>query len=308
MDGQKTTVIRNSLNEDDLLLYLNMNPTILRTLESLRSSRHNAPQSSNLSNSISSLKVKQFGFGQSNPTYLIIATSHSVSTINSFTYQFVLRKKPASISHKTAHNVAREFKILSAIQQSNLAISHSSPKNRDFSIPIPHPIHLCTDPTVLGSDFYLMDFVEGRIFTNAAMPGMTPSDRYSAWCDAIRVLGNIHAFDWVNSPLNSRSTPTTPTPEVPPMVKSIFRLLSVYKAQSRVAGTIPSLPGIARKLTLLSKSCPGGGGTKITLQISEVGKLIHGDYKIDNLIFHPTEPRVIAVIDWEVSERSERAL
>jgi len=266
-DGQRTTGVRNALDTNKLLSYINAEPSILATLESIRRAKSAVVTSANTSGFLSRLEAKQFGFGQSNPTYLLTGYSESVNDIETYTYKFVMRKKPESVAHPTAHNVAREHKLLRALQIHNTKLKqYATPRNRDKSVPIPTPINLCQDKSVLGTDFYLMDFVEGRIFTDASMPGMTNKERGLAWRDAVRVLGNIHDFDFVNSGLGKQKSRQQ---QVPSLVKSIHRLLSVYEAQSVVAGKISSLPNIGDQLIKMSGNAPGGGGSLLNNSINE---------------------------------------
>jgi aminoglycoside phosphotransferase (APT) family kinase protein len=246
------------------------------------------------------LGLRRFGFGQSNPTFLAVSPTHS----------FVLRKKPAGTVIASAHAVEREYRVIKALWEQG-------------KVPVPEPLHLCTDPTIIGCPFYVMRPVTGRIFTDPAMATLDPSERALCYADALRVLGAIHSTDIDVAGLvtfgkdQGRSY----------YARQLKRLVSISKQQcsaydgdrageavplasqtrSNAAqahasdsqqprnteqshGKAPPLPGIGAITAWLQERLPSGSGC-----------LVHGDFKIDNLVFHPTEPRVIAVLDWELS-------
>ncbi|KAF8242186.1 phosphotransferase enzyme family protein [Wilcoxina mikolae CBS 423.85] len=213
------------------------------------------------------LKVKQFGYGQSNPTYLVISSCGS---------QYVLRKKPPGhLLNPSAHAVEREYRVISALLCT--------------PVPVPKPLILCHNPAVIGSPFYIMAFVEGRIFSSPSLPGVSSADRRLMWFSALATLALLHRMDFKLLGLESYG------PKRGFYGRQIKKLSSISYAQGKtkdivtqkVVGTIPEFD---MNMQYFADKLP-----------EDRTALIHGDYKIDNLIFHPTEPRVVAVLDWELS-------
>lgn len=253
--GQVTTEVRQALDVQALAEWMGKQPELRSIL------------SDDASFEPLHIQVRQFGFGQSNPTYMV--------RINGL--PLVLRKKPQKVAHASAHALHREFRILKALRQHNLSHAHGQ-------VPVPQVYAYCKDGNVLGAEFYLMEFVEGRIFTDPSLPGMTRVERIAAFQNVLTCLANLHAVDYRSVGLETFGH------EGFYVQRQIDRLMTVSRKQAELSGSpLPQLDDIALQLSRAATRCPN--------HVS----LIHGDFKIDNLVFHPTEPRVIAVLDWELS-------
>ncbi|EJD08019.1 kinase-like protein [Fomitiporia mediterranea MF3/22] len=224
--------------------------------------------------------VKQFKFGQSNPTYFLTDARNT---------RFVLRKKPAGkLISKTAHQIEREYTVLKALHTHN-----SQPDTRPADrVPVPEPIVLCTDENVIGTPFYIMEFLEGRIFTYIRMPQISSKDRRECWLAAIRALSSLSKLDPKAIGL---STFGPNTPYFPRQISSLSRVSLAQAESIDVESGKPTgkIPGFDEMIRWYSAHLPDESKTGL--------RVVHGDYKIDNLIFHPTENRVIGILDWELS-------
>lgn len=215
------------------------------------------------------LDIKQFGFGQSNPTYLLTSRSG---------VRYVLRKKPpGKLVSKTAHKVEREHRIISALGPTD--------------VPVPRAIHLCEDSSIIGTPFYIMSFLDGRIIEDAAMPGVSPSERRALWTDAIKTLAKLHRLNpkalgmgsfGKDKGFYSRQVQTWKT-----ICDAQANTKDVETGQP--VGPLPHFSGMMEFFADTGR------------QPEDRATLIHGDYKIDNLVFHKTEARVIGILDWEMS-------
>ncbi|CAJ2513815.1 Uu.00g019340.m01.CDS01 [Anthostomella pinea] len=218
------------------------------------------------------LDVKQFGFGQSNPTYQLTSGPSGL--------RYVLRKKPpGKLLSQAAHKVEREHRILSALS--------STP------VPVPRTYCLCEDAGVLGTPFYVMSHVEGRIFEDAAMPSVSsPTERTALWRAAVTTLAALHAVDADAVGLGNfgkkggfyaRQLRT-------------WRAICEAQAATRDVDTRAPVGAIPHFESLLEFF-----GEDADAMPRDRATLVHGDYKIDNLVFHPTEARVVGILDWEMS-------
>jgi len=271
--GQDTTSVRQKVDVEALSKWMSSQKSISAILSSrdlplFRESNH--------------LTVRQFGFGQSNPTYLLTVASNASDSNGYKKIKLVLRKKPDKVAHSSAHALHREFRVLKSIEQYNASLSKGS-GNNDKSIPVPQPIAYCTKKEILGAEFYIMEYIQGRIFVDPSLPGMNPSERVSAYTDAVRILANIHTMPFEKYGLETFGRRGNY------ISRQISRLSSVADLQAKTIGPIEGFDDIKTKLEHAAGECP------------DCVSLIHGDFKMDNLIFHPTEPRVIGVLDWELS-------
>jgi aminoglycoside phosphotransferase (APT) family kinase protein len=203
------------------------------------------------------LTSAKFKGGQSNPTYRIDAASGT----------YVLRRKPPGLLLPSAHAVDREFRVLQAL--------HGS------AAPVARPLHLCRDESVIGSMFYLMEFVDGRIFWDPSLPGLEAHGRADIYDGIIDALAALHTVDAAAVGLADYGKPGSY------FERQIGRWTEQYLA-SRTR-TIPAMDALIRALP---GRCPADDG---------VVALAHGDFRIDNLMFHPSLPRVVAIVDWELS-------
>lgn len=203
------------------------------------------------------LAVEQFKGGQSNPTYKLTTLGHS----------YVLRRKPPGQLLNGAHAVEREAKVLIALEKADFPVAH---------------VHaLCTDDAVIGTWFYIMDMVDGRIFWDATLPDVTRDDR-RAYFDAMNAtIAALHNVDYQAVGLGDYGKPGNY------FERQIGRWSKQY-LDDIDAGRDPNMD---RLIEWLPANIPPGDETSI----------VHGDFRIDNMIFHPTEPRVLAVLDWELS-------
>lgn len=203
------------------------------------------------------LTVEQFKGGQSNPTYKLTTPDKS----------YVLRRKPPGQLLKGAHAVEREAKVLTGLAKTGFPVAH---------------VHaLCTDDDVIGTWFYIMDLVEGRIFWDATIPEVSREER-PAYFDAMNAtMAALHNVDYAAVGLADYGRPGNY------FERQIGRWSKQY-VEDVDAGRDADMD---RLIEWLPAHIPAGDDTAI----------VHGDFRIDNMIFHPTEPRVLAVLDWELS-------
>jgi aminoglycoside phosphotransferase (APT) family kinase protein len=202
------------------------------------------------------LTVKQFKGGQSNPTYLLQSPSGS----------YVMRRKPPGQLLKSAHAVDREFRVLSALH--------------GVGFPVPKPLVLCTDENVAGTMFYLMQYVQGRVFWDLDLPGLSPAERRAIYDHVNRLIADLHNLDHEKIGLAEYGKPGN----------YFARQISRWSKQY-LASETTSIKAMDALMEWLPRNIPDDDSSSI----------VHGDYRLDNMILHPTEPRVIAVLDWELS-------
>lgn len=201
-------------------------------------------------------RVRQFQGGASNPTFLLTSDSGR---------HYVLRKKPPGQLLSSAHQVDREYRVMKALE------GH---------IPVPRMRALCEDPEVIGTSFYIMDYLEGRIFRDATLPDQTPTERAAIYDDLNATLAKLHKVDFEAVGLGDYGRPGNY------FERQVARWTRQYRdAESE---SIPAMDALIERL-------PARIPTDQSVSIA------HGDYRLENVMFHPTEPRIIAVLDWELS-------
>jgi aminoglycoside phosphotransferase (APT) family kinase protein len=202
------------------------------------------------------LQVRPLTGGQSNPTFMVESPRH----------RYVLRSRPAGQLLPSAHAVDREFRVMSALKGSG--------------VPVADVYALCEDPAVIGATFYVMDYVEGRIFWDATLREVAVEERRSIYAEMIRVQAAIHSVDYVAAGLSDYGKTGG----------YIERQLSRWTRQYRASET-ERIDAIERLIDWLPMHVPH----------EDPVALVHGDFRLDNTIFHPREPRLLAVLDWELS-------
>jgi aminoglycoside phosphotransferase (APT) family kinase protein len=202
------------------------------------------------------LEVRQFQGGASNPTFLLSTP----------TRRFVLRKKPPGALLASAHQVEREHRVMQALAATD--------------VPVPRMRVLCEDESIIGTPFYIMDFLEGRIFRDAALPGLEPLERAAIYDELNATLAKLHQVDFDRVGLSDFGR----------RGGYFERQVARWTKQYRGAQT-EDLPAMERLLAELPRRIPADDSVAIT----------HGDYRLENVMFHPVEPRIIAVLDWELS-------
>jgi aminoglycoside phosphotransferase (APT) family kinase protein len=200
--------------------------------------------------------VRQMRGGQSNPTFLV-ATDRG---------EYVLRKQPPGKLLPSAHAVDREFRVLSALAETD--------------VPVPRPILYCDDAAVIGTPFYLMERLRGRIFWEPTLPTLPKGERRAIYLGMNEALARLHLADWQGIGLGDFGRPGN----------YFARQTARWTKQWNGSRTRDN-PAIDRLSEWLGANLPDDDETAIC----------HGDYRLDNLIFHPSEPRVIGILDWELS-------
>lgn len=209
----------------------------------------------------------------------------------------MLRRAPlGKLLSATAHRVDREFMILKALGEYNASLPADA---QDRAVPVPKVFCLCMDRDVAGAPFYVMEFLKGRIITDITMPDMPRKDREECWRSAIRTLALLATtpLDKLNLPASFAPDPVA-KPYFPRQVKGMLKV-SASQAQAPLPGGKGPLGDIEHTAEL--RPWFEAGAARVARADETHGaSIVHGDYKIDNMVFHPTENRVIGVLDWEL--------
>jgi aminoglycoside phosphotransferase (APT) family kinase protein len=202
------------------------------------------------------MQVRQFRGGASNPTFLLTTEAG----------RYVLRKKPPGPLLASAHQVDREHRVMSALSATR--------------VPVPQMRAFCADESVIGTPFYVMDYLEGRVFRDAALPGLAPAERAAIYDELNATLAVLHQVDFESLGLSDYGRPGD----------YFERQVRRWTTQYRGAET-EHIPEMETLIEVLPTRIPADRSVTIA----------HGDYRLENVMFHPTEPRLIAVLDWELS-------
>lgn len=202
------------------------------------------------------LTVKQFKGGQSNPTYQLLTPNRA----------YVLRRKPPGKLLKSAHAVDREYRVMTALGPTGF--------------PVPRTYLLCEDESVVGTTFFVMACVEGRIFWESTLPGVAPGERRAIWDAQNATIAQLHATDVRAVGLEEYGKHSDY------VARQIHRWTKQY-----VASETETIVAMDRLMDWLPKNIPD----------EDECRIIHGDFRLDNMILHPAEARVRAVLDWELS-------
>uniref|UniRef100_A0A8I5NR79 Acyl-CoA dehydrogenase family member 11 n=1 Tax=Papio anubis TaxID=9555 RepID=A0A8I5NR79_PAPAN len=203
------------------------------------------------------LTIAQYRAGQSNPTFYLQKGFQT----------YVLRKKPPGSLLPKAHKIDREFKVQKAL----------------FSVgfPVPKPILYCSDTSVIGTEFYIMEHVQGRIFRDLTVPGVSPAERSAIYVAMVETLAQLHSLNIQSLQLEGYGVGAG----------YCKRQVSTWTKQYQAAAH-QDIPAMQQLSDWLMKNLPDNDNEE---------NLIHGDFRLDNIVFHPKECRVIAVLDWELS-------
>ena len=202
------------------------------------------------------LRLERISGGQSNPTFFASFDNRAL----------VLRKKPAGDLLPSAHAIDREFRVMRALSATQ--------------VPVPNCLFYEDDPAVIGTPFYVMDRLQGRVFPGYDLPGVAPADRRAMYASMAETMAKLHAVDWHAVGLDGFGRPGN----------FFARQITRWTRQYELSKAEP-VPDIEHLIAWLPKNIPNGETTTIC----------HGDFRLGNMMFHPTEPRVIAVLDWELS-------
>ena len=202
------------------------------------------------------LEIEQFKGGQSNPTFLLKSGNR----------RYVLRRKPPGKLLPSAHAVDREYRVITALHRAGF--------------PVAKTYCLCEDDSIIGTAFYVMDYVAGRVLWEPSLPQMSKPERGAYFDELNRVIALLHSMDYAAIGLTDYGKPGNY------IERQINRWIKQYRASET-----EHIEAMENLIEWLPKNIPAGDETTI----------VHGDYRMDNVMFHPTEPRILAVLDWELS-------
>ena len=202
------------------------------------------------------LETTKFDVGQSNPTFLL-------KTANG---EYVLRKQPPGELLPSAHQVDREYRVMKALESTE--------------VPVPRMIALENEGTVLGTRFYVMEKVEGRVLTDLQLPDLSPAERRAVYLDLATVLAKLHQVTPEAQGLGDYGRPGN----------YYTRQISRWSRQYEASKT-ESIEAMDQLMAWLPEHMPD----------TDEARIVHGDYRLGNVMLHPTEPRIVAVLDWELS-------
>src|SRR5262245_12868187 len=202
------------------------------------------------------IEVHQFRGGQSNPTYHLAAGGR----------EFVLRRKPPGKLLPSAHAVDREYRVITALQNTG--------------VPVPRTYLLCEDPAVVGTTFYVMSYERGRVVTDTLVPGVNPAERRAIYDSMVEGMARLHTLDYRALGLGDFGRPGNY------FLRQIHRWTTQYRASET-----EHIEAMEKLIEWLPAHLPAGDETTI----------VHGDFRLGNMVVHPEQPRIIAVLDWELS-------
>jgi len=208
------------------------------------------------------LSVEMFKGGQSNPTYKLITPQQS----------YVMRAKPGPVAKllPSAHAVEREFAVMSGLHGTD--------------VPVAQMHCLCEDESVIGRAFYVMEFVQGRVLWDQSLPGMSNAERTAIYSEMNRVLAALHTVKYAERGLANYGKPGN----------YFERQIGRWSKQYLASITTP-IPEMEKLMAWLPANIPASARDE------SLTSIVHGDFRLDNMMFHPTEARVLAVLDWELS-------
>lgn len=208
------------------------------------------------------LRVEMFKGGQSNPTYKLVSPNQT----------WVMRAKPGPVAKllPSAHAIEREYRIMSAL--------------RGTPVPVAEMLTLCEDESIIGRAFYVMEFVPGRVFWEQSLPGIEPPQRREIYLEMNRVLAELHSLDPAELGLADYGKSG-----------NYFERQIARWSKQYVSSATESIPAMDHLMQWLPKHIPDSARNE------SLNRIVHGDFRLDNIMFHPTEPQAIAVLDWELS-------